>query len=217
MSFDVLDEHEQGEVVRKWLRENAMSMVIGVGVGLLLIFGWQQWKLRGLRGQAEAAMQYQAFVDAADAKRADDASKLAETLRKDHAKSPYPVFAALRQAETAVTAGNLDDALGDLEWASKNTKTPALKALADLRMAQVRLAQGNADAALGLLNAISKDVYTDLVNELRGDALAALGRNDEARNAYEQAMASMDERSPSRTLVQMKLVNLSTTSQKQNS
>jgi len=27
MAFDVLDEHEQGELVQKWLRENAMSMV----------------------------------------------------------------------------------------------------------------------------------------------------------------------------------------------
>lgn len=217
MSFDVLDEHEQGEVVRKWLRDNAMSMVIGISAGFLLIFGWQQWKARGLHGQAEAAMQYQAFVDAADEKRADDASKIAETLRKDHAKSPYPVFAALRQAETAVTAGDLDSAVGDLEWASKNTHTPALKSLADLRMAQVRLAQGNADAALSLLDGIAKDAYADLANELRGDALAALGRTEEARSAYELAMASMDERAPGRTLVQMKLVNLSTTSQKQNS
>jgi len=39
MAFDVLDEHEQGELVQKWLRENAMSIAIGIALGLILIFG----------------------------------------------------------------------------------------------------------------------------------------------------------------------------------
>ena len=84
MAFDVLDEHEQGELVQKWLRENAMSIAIGIALGLLLIFGWQQWKAHRARHAADASAQYQALVDAFDAKRNDDAKTLAEALRKDY-------------------------------------------------------------------------------------------------------------------------------------
>ncbi|MGB2789536.1 MAG: tetratricopeptide repeat protein, partial [Dokdonella sp.] len=58
MAFEVLDEHEQGELVRKWVRANAMSILIGITIGLLLIFGFQQWKARQLQTQGEASTTY---------------------------------------------------------------------------------------------------------------------------------------------------------------
>ncbi|HET9189990.1 MAG TPA: tetratricopeptide repeat protein, partial [Rudaea sp.] len=63
MAFDVLDEHEQGELVQKWLRENALSILIGVGLGLVLIFGWQQWRSHRNAHRLDAATQYQVFRD----------------------------------------------------------------------------------------------------------------------------------------------------------
>ena len=97
MSFELLDEHEQGELVRKWLRENAMSIVVGVGLGLVLIFGWQQWKARGVRHAAEASAQYHALADAVTARHDEDAGKIAEALRADYPNSVYAVLAALRR------------------------------------------------------------------------------------------------------------------------
>ena len=66
MSFDVLDEHEQGELVQKWLRENAVAIATGIALGLALIFGWQQWKVHRSTQDAAAAAQYQALADAVD-------------------------------------------------------------------------------------------------------------------------------------------------------
>ena len=83
------------------------SIAIGIGIGLLLIFGYKQWQVRTARTNGEAAMQFAAFTEALDAKRNDDAMRIAETLRADYAKSPYAVFAALRQAETEVGKGEL--------------------------------------------------------------------------------------------------------------
>ena len=76
MAFDLLDEHEQGELVQKWLRENAMSIAIGIGLGLVLIFGWQQWQAHRVRNAAEAASQYEALSAAATAKRRSNAPAL---------------------------------------------------------------------------------------------------------------------------------------------
>jgi predicted negative regulator of RcsB-dependent stress response len=208
MAFEVLDEHEQGELVQKWLRENAMSIAIGIALGLLLIFGWQQWKAHRARHAAEAAGQYQQLVEAADAKRADDVKQIADSLRKDFPDTAYAAFAAMRGAEIANENGDLKAATDDLEWAQEHAAAPALKALAGINLAKIKLAQGEPDAALKLLDALPKGDYAALAGELRGDVLAQLSRNDDARAAYQDTLSHLDPQAPNRAFVQMKLDNL---------
>jgi predicted negative regulator of RcsB-dependent stress response len=217
MAFEVLDEHEQGELVRKWLRANAMSIAVGIAIGLLLIFGWQQWKARDLRNQGEAALQYKAFSDALEVKSTDDAAKIADALRKDHGKSPYAVFAALRQAESAAVKGDFDAATNALDWAAGASSDKALKSLIAVRTARVSLAKGDADAAVKQLDRVAKTDYVGLASELRGDALLKLGRVDDARSAYQDALKHFSEQSPSHAFVQMKLGDLPTATVKQSS
>ena len=211
MAFEVLDEHEQGELVRKWLRANAMSIVIGIVIGLLLIFGYQQWKARVAQTRAEAATQYAAFTDALDAKRSEDATRIAEALRKDYPNSPYAVFATLSQAETEAGKGDLKAAAASLASAGELASDPSMKSLIALRQARVSLALGDAEAALGQLDRVAKTDFPDLAGELRGDVLAKLGRADDARAAYAEALTHMDLQSPSRSFVEMKLGDLKTT------
>jgi predicted negative regulator of RcsB-dependent stress response len=212
MAFEVLDEHEQGELVQKWLRENAMSIVIGIVLGLLLIFGWQQWKVRQARVAAQAAAQYQALVDAQVADRTDDALTIADSLRHDYPDSAYAVFAAMRQADMANAGGDLKSAATDLEWAQEHAKTPALKALATINLARAKLGQNEADAALKLVDGLPKGDYTAIAADLRGDILVKLSRTDDARAAYQDALSHLDAQAPNRTFVQMKLDNLASAS-----
>jgi len=208
MAFDVLDEHEQGELVQKWLRENAMSIAIGIALGLLLIFGWQQWKAHQQRHAAEASAQYQALLDAVQAKRNDDAKTIAEALRKDFPDSAYAAFAAMREAEIANDKGDLKTAAADLEWAQEHASVPALKTLAAINLARIKLGQNDADGALKLVESLPKGEYAALAGELRGDVLVKLARNDEARAAYQEALSRLEPQAPTRSFVQMKLDNL---------
>jgi predicted negative regulator of RcsB-dependent stress response len=208
MAFDVLDEHEQGELVQKWLRENALSIAAGVGLGLVLIFGWQQWKSHRVQHAAEAAAQYQALSDAIEAKHDDEADKIAQNVRKDFPESAYAVFAAMTQAETAVKKNDLASAVTALDWAHDHASDASLKSLASLRLAKVRLAQGDADAALKLVDAVPKDDYASLAGEIRGDALAKQGHADAARTAYQEALSHLDPQATNRNFLQMKLDDL---------
>ena len=210
MAFDVLDEHEQGELVQKWLRENAMAILVGIGLGLLLIFGWQQWKVHRVRQAAEAAVQYQALADAAAAKQTEEAAGIAAALRKDHAKSTYAVFAALHEADAAAGKNDLAAAATALEWAREHAGDASLQSLASLRSARVKLAQGDADAAIKLLDGLPKDDFAAIAGEIRGDALVKLGRADDARAAYQDALTHIDAQTPTRNLLQMKLDDLAT-------
>jgi predicted negative regulator of RcsB-dependent stress response len=214
MDFDVLDEHEQGEVVQKWLRENAISIAVGVLLGLVLIFGWQQWKAHRLRHDAEAAAQFQALSDAVEAKRDDEVTTIAGVLRKDYSGTVYSVLAAMYQADQASSKSDLPAAAAALGWAQEHAGVGSLKSLAALRLARVKLAQGDADGAVKLVDGVPKDEYSSLGGEIRGDAFAKLGRADDARAAYQDALSHLDAQASNRSFVQMKLDDIAIVSDK---
>ena len=53
MAFEEYDEYEQSELVQKWLRENGVSIIVGIAIGLVGIFGWQQWRNHQARNEAQ--------------------------------------------------------------------------------------------------------------------------------------------------------------------
>ena len=59
MAFDAYDDYEQSERVQKWLRQNGVSIAVGVAVGLVAIFGWQQWRGHQANYQTQASALYQ--------------------------------------------------------------------------------------------------------------------------------------------------------------
>jgi predicted negative regulator of RcsB-dependent stress response len=112
-------------------------------------------------------------------------------------------------AEYDVGKNNLKPAAQNLQWAVSHSKQPALKSLFTLRLARVLIAQDQAQQALTELGGVPSSDYGALSAELRGDALLKLGKSDEARSAYQQAMAKLDkDDAPARHALQMKLDNL---------
>ncbi|HXR64149.1 MAG TPA: tetratricopeptide repeat protein [Rudaea sp.] len=208
MAFEVLDEHEQGELVQKWLRENVLTILIGVGLGLVLIFGWQQWNTHRARHNIDAATQFDVLTGDADKKDFDAVKQIAEKLKTDYGDTPYAVLASMREAEFAVQRADLDGARAGLDWAYQHAGIDALKALAGVRLARVELARKKPQDALDLLAKLPPSAYTAQIGELRGDALVALDRKAEARTAYSDALANLDPNASNRAFVQMKLNDL---------
>jgi predicted negative regulator of RcsB-dependent stress response len=204
MAFDVLDEHEQGELVQKWLRENAMSIVIGVALGLLLIFGWQQWHAHRGAHRLDAATQYGVFTQAVDKKDDAGAKQIADKLQSDFSDTPYATLAALRIADASEAKGDLAAAQSMLENAYSHANGEAMKTLAGLYLARNEIAQKKPDDALKLLDNLAPLGYAALRDELRGDALSALGRKDEARTAYTDAITNLDPNATNRSFIEMK-------------
>ena len=63
---DLLDEHEQGERVRSWLRDNGAGIIGGIVLGLGLIWGWQWWQQQRTGRTMQAGNDFQAAVSALD-------------------------------------------------------------------------------------------------------------------------------------------------------
>lgn len=211
MAIELMDEHEKGEHVRAWLRQNGGAIIGGVVIGLGLIFGYQWWERSKIEHKLTAATNFQALDDAIEAKDDAAASALSRELSEKFGDTAYASLAALRVSGAKLQAGDMSSATETLEAARKSAAEPALQALIDLRLARIEIGEGKAEAALKRLEGIKGDAYAGLVSEARGDALYALDRKDDARTAYEDALGALDTGAANRNLVEMKLADLGAT------
>jgi predicted negative regulator of RcsB-dependent stress response len=205
MAIDQLDEYEQGEQVRSWLRENGSSLLTGIILGLALILGWQWWQGRGVRQKEDAAAQYTALTDAITAKDEAKVKTFAAVIDEKYADSPFAPLARMRRAQYLQASGKADAAI-DLLRKAPVPADPALAELQTLRLARLQLVAGKAEDALKTISGITAPLFPAMLGELRGDIHLARGKRDEARKAYEQAMTTLDEAAPTRRIVELKLI-----------
>ncbi|RDS86034.1 YfgM family protein [Dyella psychrodurans] len=210
MAFDAYDDYEQSERVQKWLKQNGLSIVVGVVIGLIGIFGVQQWRNHKAAHQAAASELYQELQPLLDTGNTNGVDVIMQHLMSDYADTPYAMFAVSDRARRQVEAKQFDKAVESLDWAEQHASSPALKALVDLRIARIQLAQGHAQDALSVLDRIPAGSYAVVGQELRGDALVKLGRRDEALKAYQAAVKAMGPQASASNEVQMKIDDLAT-------
>jgi predicted negative regulator of RcsB-dependent stress response len=208
MAFEDYDAYEQGEQVRKWIKENGIAIVVGVLLALALIFGYRQWQAHVANTELQAASQFAVVQNAVQSGSKQAMAAALGELQKHHAKSPYAAFASAAVAQYDVGKDDLKAANEMLQWAVAHSQDAALKSLFSLRLAQVQLAEGQASQALASLDGVPAGEYAAMAAELRGDASLQLGKIDDARSAYTNALAKMDQDAPGRSAVQMKLDNL---------
>ena len=193
---DLLDEHEQSEKVRSWLRENGAGLVGGVVLGLALIGGWQWWQGQQQQGRVQAAERYQATLDQINAGKLGAAQASVGAL----SGTVYAAMAHLDLAKAQLEAGQRDAAIASLRQAK--TDDAALATIVDQRLARLLIDAGKAGEALRLLPATSVDPVT---LQILGDAQVALGHTNDARAAYMRALAQLDAQAPQRRLIELKL------------
>lgn len=189
--MDIYDQHEQGERVRSWLKDNGTAIISGVALGLAAIFGYHQWQGHRITQAHTAGELYERSRQATAAEPAAPEAEAARSqLRGEHARNGYAVLAALEQAQGQLRAGDADGARVSLTWARDQAREPALRSLVALRLARLQLAAGQGEDALASLDAVQGDGFTAERAELRGDVLVQLGRIEDARAAFLEAQAA---------------------------
>jgi predicted negative regulator of RcsB-dependent stress response len=203
------DEMEQVEALKRWWGENRWYVIAGVVIGVSVVGGWRGWEWWTAR-QSEAGSSLYAHLSAAVvAKDVAGYDAQLATLVKDYARTPYAANGALLVAKAAVDAGDLTKAQTQLAWVVANARDAELKLLAGLRLARVQLAAGEHDVALKTLDGLgAAGAFEGQAQEVRGDVLRVLGRSDEARSAYQAALAAGGETLIDRDLVELKLADL---------
>ena len=206
-------EEEQVEAIKKWWKENWLSLVGGVLIGVGILFGGKYWMdTRNFHAEA-ASVEYEAMMQSMAQNKPADAEARANSLLSTYTDTPYAGFAALAMAKLKADADDLVAAKSHLRWAIENSGQEEVKHEALIRLARVYLAEKNYQDALAQLSQVKSDSYKVIIQELEGDIYVAQGDTEKARNAYSMALATIDlsEQNASSRLknfLQMKLDDL---------
>jgi predicted negative regulator of RcsB-dependent stress response len=111
---DYLNEKEQWEQVKEWLKENGAWILAGVLVGAAALGGWRLYQQRIERLAHEASDRYEQVLQALGGGDRSRAQTLVGELERDHAGSPYVDQAQLAEARADVEANELDRAVARL-------------------------------------------------------------------------------------------------------
>jgi len=182
-------EDQQVEAVKKWLKENGVSLLLGLGIGVGALLGWREYLAYQTDHSAEASDLYQAVQTQVAQNRLDDKhiSKV-DVIRSEYADTPYAALASMAQAKYEYETGNIESALMHLRWASENSTEPDVQHVANLRLARILIAQKNYADAESILLANHPAAFTAGYEELKGDMYAAKGEVAQARVAYDKAI-----------------------------
>ena len=207
-------DEEQIEHLKKWWNENGKSIIGGIAIGLIAIFGWRGWQDH-LVTQGEKASDLYEQLAADDRQKKvtptqkdskTDTGAITKQLNQDYKSTPYSTFSSLLLAREAVENNDIAAAKTHLQWVLDNTDSDEFKHLARLRLARLLLEEGDKDAALSLIEKIDTGKFAPNYHELRGDILLQQGDSKAAQDAYTQALSIRGNQ----PVVQMKLDDLGT-------
>ena len=197
---DLLNEHEQSERVRNWVRSNALGILGGIFIGLAAIGGWQWWQGQQLKSRMTLSERYDETVRiyASGALPTDKGKPALAEIAKGNPK--LGTLAALQLARAQVDADRAEDAIATLRGLGK--VDPDLQPVVSQRLARLLIDTGKAKEALALLD----DERNPAMLDARGDAQFAIGDRAKAREAYLKALALVDVADPQHRLLTLKLI-----------
>ena len=182
-------EDQQIEAIKKWWKENGVSLLLGLGIGVGALLGWREYLSYKTEHSAEASDIYQAVQTQVVNKRLDEAhSQQADLVRAEYSDTPYAALVSMAQARYEYEKGNVQAALMHLRWASENATEDEMRHLARLRLARIMIAEKQYDEAEAILFADYPAGFAAGYEELKGDLLLARGEVDQARVAYDKAI-----------------------------
>jgi predicted negative regulator of RcsB-dependent stress response len=200
-----LSDLEREQQLRTFWRDNWLTIVGGVAIGLGAIAGWRYWQARSTRQGEQDEAAYTAVLEALGANKREDAVTRASSLRKEHPSSPYADQADLALARAALERGELDEAAKRLRTVIDGSRDAELRQIARTRLARVLIQQSKSDEAIALLDPAIGGAFAAQFHDIRGDALTAKGDGAAARREYEAALAAdPEEKSLARDYVVLK-------------
>jgi len=183
-------EEEQVEQLKAWLKENGLSIALGIIIGVGGIGGYNYWNHVQETTAAEASNHFTKMIEALDAGDHESVQTRADTLVNEYAATDYAMMAQLALAKSHVVKGEFEQAEQALQQVVGSGGQEPLAYVARTRLAALQIQNGNVEQALGTLNAEFPDEFSARVDELRGDAYASQGELSQALAAYRNAQSA---------------------------
>jgi len=205
---DYLNEDEQADAVKRWLRENAIWLAGGLLLGIGSLVGWNQWQAQQAASAEQASAIYEQLLGQARLQRVAEAEELLGVLGREHGRSTYLDLGRMAVAAMHLERNLPEQSAAYLEQVANGRGPAELRHIARLRLARVLAYQDDHAAALALLDPAKAGGFAARYHDVRGDVHASLGEHDAATREYELALQADQQGLLDRAYVQAKLDEL---------
>jgi len=185
---DYETEEQQIEAIKKWFREYGMTIVTGLVLGLVGIFGYRYFVEKHELQMAETSDAYESVVTLLNQQNNNE--KFLAAASKFKTENPDTIYSNLlsfQLAKLAVDASDLATAEQHLSDILDSPQHATIEHIARIRLARVILGQGDTDKALTVIADAVGDEFRGAYEMLRGDIWMAKGDRNRARQAYSTA------------------------------
>lgn len=205
-------EEEQIQAIKDWWKENGNALLIALAAAVVLVFGWKGYQNSVVESKTEASLMYERLLAAAMSPNDSDSESsgmgfLAGEIKENHGDTEYGIYAAMFLARDAVEKGELEKALGELNWVKENTEDTRLHDIANGRIARILSQQDKFDEALALLEPNESEFSAQFL-EIEGDIKLRQGDQAAAIDAYSKAYSQVKDSPQFQPLLAVKLANL---------
>ena len=119
---ETYNAHDQGEAVKKWLQDNGSAIVMGLVIAFGGLFGFKQWQSWQENNRQQASAEFQVMGALLATDQIDAAMDNFQTLKDEHARSPYTSMAALQMARARLELKQPDLAIDHLKYAIREQR-----------------------------------------------------------------------------------------------
>ena len=205
---DYRTDEERAEALKKWWKENGTSVVGGIVIGLATVFGWRSWQDYQITQARAASDIYQKLIVEVRNNENSKAREFANQILDKFPSTSYALFSHLILAKIDVENNDYQSATGHLQWVIDNADEKEFEHLARLRLARIFLAENKPEESLKILDSVDPGKFKASYEELKGDSYIKQGKIEEARNAYNQAMALKTASTNDLSLLELKIGSL---------
>ena len=206
MALD-LEEQEQVDELKAFWKKYGNYIIKGA-IAFFVLYGlFQGWGYYQTKQSLSASELYQSIV-ILDEKNTKEIIQKSQSLMDDYSGTPYAGRAAILFAKASFAEGSKDKAKEKLEWASTHAKESGTESIALIQLGQILVEEKKYDEALKKANDVDNEGYLGLSNDLKGDILNAMGKKEDAKKAYQEALKRFGPKDPYARFTQEKLESL---------
>ena len=201
-------EAQQIEAIKKWWRENGLSIVLGLTLGVSGIFGWRYWQDVKVEQAESASVLYSDMIASLQNEDGAESRDIADRILADYENTTYGVFALLALAKLAVADDDLVAAETHLRRALKQSRDDTFSHVIRMRLIRVLIGQEKLDEASNLISRQKKSGFASGYDELMGDISVLQGEFETARNSYQQSIDKARVEGRDISTLELKLDNI---------
>ena len=206
---DLLSEKEQIENMRTWWSEYGNYVIAGVAIGAISLFGINRFHTAKLDAQYAASALYDELTHLVVDGDVEAAAVVVAQMMTDHAETTYAAQSRLAMARLYMDENRDQDAANVLSDLVASNVGEEFKQVGRIRLAKIFLYQDKASDVVELLEGTEQGAFAARNAEILGDAYVALGRDRDAREAYQRALGeSGGGATVNQQFVQLKLLDL---------